>query len=100
MLVSRLCRAFAMERSRCFVVSLLEQLDEVRNVGESTLGANLRNGARGRGKHNPCAVEPLLHNPAVGRGVEEPLKLLLEGCERAICQFGNISTEMSLKILS
>ena len=79
---------FATERCGSLVVTLAEQLYKVRDVGKGALGTNLRHGTRGRNQHYFRSIEALLHSPTMGRGVEQPLELLFERRERAICQFG------------
>ena len=64
----------------------LEEFYEVRDVCKTTLRADLRNGLiRGYQQH-PRALQSLLHYPAMRWHTEDALKLLLERCQRTICQ--------------
>ena len=71
---------------RRHAVLLLEELDEVRRVGEGALHAYLRDGLRGRDEQQPRVHQPLADVPLVGRHLEVAPELLLERGERAVGQ--------------
>ena len=75
---------------RSIVIGLLEELDEVRRIGECTLVADLRNRLVGRDQQQPCMHETLFDEPAVGRFEVVLLELLFERGERAVAQPGQV----------
>jgi hypothetical protein len=69
-------------------VFFLEELDEVRGVGESTFVADFRDRLVGRDQQQARVHEPLLDEPAVGRLLEMAAELHFEGGHAAVALFG------------
>jgi len=74
------------------VETLLEEADEVRGVGKGAVVADLGHCLIARVEKGLSKLQSLLDKPLMGRGGEGLCKLLLKGCQRAVCLLHNICT--------
>ena len=71
---------------RRHLVFFLEQLDEVRGVGERAFVADFRNRLRGGNQQQARVHETLTDIPLVGRHLEVAPEFLFERGERTVAQ--------------